>query len=88
MAKSFTPKFQVGDKVRVGSDPEVCEVVSYTFSDEKFQYRVKSLAIDVARKRLVEGVKHAQEDELEEVSQKELRELGELDELKEDTSDE
>lgn len=64
MAKSYIPKFQIGQKVVVGDDPEICEVLGFSFDGEEFRYRLSSNEIDMQRRKLIPGVKHSRESEM------------------------
>ena len=79
MAKSKTPrnKYNVDDEVQ-SPDGEVGVVKSLSYNPERgWQYAVSSVEVDVPGRKLVEGVKTLDEDELSKPSKKKGEENGE-----------
>ena len=62
--KNLSPKFRVGQKVKTPTG-EVSKVVSLSFVNGKWFYTVESTEVDLAAKKLIKGVRHYEEAELE-----------------------
>lgn len=69
------PTFMIGQSVRLKNDTseEVREVVSFRYDpvSQGFLYTLTSTEIDVAQKKLIEGVVHVSEDEIISVTEQE-----------------
>lgn len=61
-----TPKFTINQRVKFfkNSDAEAGVVLSYSYDGEKFTYRISSREVDIAAKKIIEGVKVCLESEL------------------------
>lgn len=62
------PKFKVGQTVKDKATGEEGQVLSFTYHSETgFVYQVSSKEVDVAKKEIIEGIKHCSDKELEAV---------------------
>lgn len=60
-------KFKVGQKV-TDSSGEVMEVLAFSYdSDNGFMYKVSAKEVDMAKKEVIEGIRHYREGELKKV---------------------
>lgn len=59
------PKYSIGDQVRHLQDGEICEIVSFTVSEDGIVYKVTSKEVDIKAKEVIHGFKHLGEDEVE-----------------------
>lgn len=62
-------KFNIGEKVKVKSDGEVGMVLSFHVDGEGVRYTISSKEVNLKQKKIIEGVKHVMEDELEAVDE-------------------
>jgi len=69
-------KFKIGDTVKVIADGEIGEIVSVNMNADGIRYTITSKEVDMERKRIVHGVKHCMEEELEEAD--ELKEVEDI----------
>lgn len=59
-------KFKVGDKVKTINDPEIGEVLDFSYdSAVGYTYRISSKEVDIINKIIVDGVKICKENEME-----------------------
>jgi len=68
MAKSLTPKFEIGQEVKEKGlpDSEGGKIFRFSYdSDSGFRYQFRSKEVDVANKKIVHGFKTCLEKELE-----------------------
>jgi hypothetical protein len=77
----MNPKFKLGQTVRIKGDGEVGEIVSYVASITGISYySISSKEVDLTEKKILEGVKHVQEDEIEAVKETKKADKEESDE--------
>lgn len=60
-------KFELGQKVKVVADGEVGEVLSIHVDADGVRYTISSREVDLGLKKVIEGIKHCKEEELEAV---------------------